>query len=404
MKIAIAFAQIGPYHRSRINALREALDPHPLLALQVSKASRTYPWDNQPEALGKVITISEKLVEETSFTEVFREALAFWRNEEIGYALLPSYSPGYALALLLSARRAGVQCVMMNESHAGTETSRGWKRVVKRRLLRSFSSAIVGGTPQKNHFSELGMPAEKIFTGYDVVDNAYFIKQASAARDNSSELRHRFGLPERYLLSLGRMVPKKNLTCLIQAFAERRKRQPKDPLRLVMVGDGPDRSALLRLCRDLNLSVGASTDPPSSNSAADVHFHGFRQIGDLPVYYALADLFVLPSLREEWGLVVNEAMVCGLPVIVSNTAGSALDLVEPEKNGYRFDPSSPVDLANRIDAVVRDAETRQRMGHRSVEIIRNWGCDRFACQSIKALRAAGLPNPSPSPHTPSQRP
>ncbi len=99
-----------------------------------------------------------------------------------------------------------------------------------------------------------------------------------------------------------------------------------------MVGSGEEESRLLDLCAELKLPVykksGAGRQDPASNNKDEppgVHFYGFRQIDENPVFYALADAFILPSSWEEWGLVVNEAMASGLPVIVSETAGCVED-------------------------------------------------------------------------------
>src|SRR5262249_22404464 len=132
--------------------------------------------------------------------------------------LLPSYSPKQSLAALLAAKSLRIGTVMMNESHAGTSQARGAAALIKRRLVRLFDAALVGGQPHKRYFSSLGMSKERIFTGYDAVDNDYFASKAEEVRTKSVQTRKQYGLPEHYFLSLGRFVAKKNLPVLIQAF------------------------------------------------------------------------------------------------------------------------------------------------------------------------------------------
>jgi glycosyltransferase involved in cell wall biosynthesis len=120
------------------------------------------------------------------------------------------------------------------------------------------------------------------------------------------------------------------------------------------------------------------TSDPLNQSNADVLFYGFRQIDENPIFYALADAFVLPSIYEEWGLVVNEAMACGVPVLVSNTVGSAEDLVAEGVNGFCFDPRSSDQLAEHLLKLHDDPELRNQMGEASANKIKEWGCENFA--------------------------
>ena len=150
----------------------------------------------------------------------------------------------------------------------------------------------------------------------------------------------------------------------------------------------------------------------SEDDAPGVHFCGFRQVAENPVFYALADAFVLPSLHEEWGLVVNEAMACGLPVIVSETAGCAEDLLSPQKlvaphglsadlrarllqlnggirqNGFLFNPKSVESLANALIILEASPEIRKKMGQASRQVIERFSCENFAANALLAANAA----------------
>jgi glycosyltransferase involved in cell wall biosynthesis len=137
--------------------------------------------------------------------------------------------------------------------------------------------------------------------------------------------------------------------------------------------------------------VDRSGSPPFSEPGAAAgpraFFYGFRQIAENPVFYALADSFVLPSAYEEWGLVVNEAMACGLPVIVSRTAGCAEDLVRDGENGFRFEPTSASELAACLARLDESPSLRVLMGERSRDIVSNFGCGAFAAGALDAARA-----------------
>jgi len=205
------------------------------------------------------------------------------------------------------------------------------------------------------------MPRERIALGYDVVDNDYFTRGADAIRTDPTA-RQRLGLPENYFLASARFVPKKNLLGLVDAFALYRKRGGN--WNLVIVGDG-----LLR---------------PELESRVDhfgihefVHLAGFRQYDELPAYYGLASAFVLPSTIEQWGLVVNEAMAAGLPVIVSDVCGCAPDLVVDGETGFVVPPIAD-SIAEALVKLAGDPDRALEMGRRGRERIGAWGLDRFA--------------------------
>ena len=215
-------------------------------------------------------------------------------------------------------------------------------------------------------------------------------------------------MPEHYFLSLGRFVAKKNLTTLIRAYRDVLESNQDCRTHLVMVGSGEEEPQLRSLCQELRLPVyeKASTGMGNQEFKAErelpgVHFYGFRQIDENPVFYALADVFVLPSLWEEWGLVVNEAMASGLPVVVSETAGCAQDLLAAglsggaapmevgiRQNGFVFDPKSAESLAQALLALASAPALREAMGKASREIVRDFSCDVFARNALLAARAA----------------
>jgi hypothetical protein len=127
-------------------------------------------------------TLCHGVEEEVSPLDVFLKARRLFRGEKVDVAFLPSYSPARYFALFAAAKSLGIRTVMMNESHAGTEQATGWKRWIKRQIVKRFDAAFVGGEPHKRHFASLGIPAEKIFTGYDAVDNDFFAQRADEIR------------------------------------------------------------------------------------------------------------------------------------------------------------------------------------------------------------------------------
>jgi glycosyltransferase involved in cell wall biosynthesis len=439
MTIAICFGQFGPYHHARVFAVQRLLQEQAAevrcIPVQIAAGTTTYNWDKETGANERETSLSlcdclrtlcDGDEEAASPLDVFLKARALFRDERVKIAFLPSYYPVRNFALFAAAKSLSLRTVMMNESHGGTEQAKGWKKWIKRQLVKSFDAALVGGKPHKRYFSSLGLPPARIFTGYDAIDNSFFTDQAEEVQRKASNfggnlaLREAYGLPPRYFLSLGRMVEKKNLPTLLEAYARFCERiqtdevSPQDNVALVFVGSGDLKPSLQEQARTLGMQViekrGSleikpqcyTTNQPSgvNPSLGNVYFYGFRQIKENSIFYTLADAFVLPSLKEEWGLVVNEAMACSLPVLVSRAAGCVEDLLEGSAhgfgavqectNGYVFDPTSVDALTRALELSAESQQRRLKMGERSREIVENFSCENFARQALRAMAAAEL--------------
>jgi glycosyltransferase involved in cell wall biosynthesis len=182
-------------------------------------------------------------------------------------------------------------------------------------------------------------------------------------------------LPDRYFLASARFVPVKNLMGLLECFARFRSSRPDSSTALVLLGDGEERAALEARRETLGLE-GVVLMP------------GFKQYDELPAYYGLADAFVHVSRIEPWGLVVNEAMAAGLPIVISRQCGCASSLLREGENGFCASFDSLEELAARLAQLDTDAALRQRMGARSRELIADWGPARFAAGALEAARFA----------------
>jgi glycosyltransferase involved in cell wall biosynthesis len=226
------------------------------------------------------------------------------------------------------------------------------------------------------------MGPDRIFDGYDVVDNEHFRKGAETARVYGQGLREPNNLPQEYFLACARFEPKKNLERLIRGYAKYSKEIGRGAWRLLIVGDGPSRAELEILARDLGVAQG-------------VVFGGLRGYEDLPAIYGLAKAFVHASTTEQWGLVVNEAMAAGLPVLVSQRCGCSPELVDPGRNGFTFDPYDTEELSRLMLRLTGMSETqRAAMGQASTEIISRWAPETFATNLMKAVEVA-LASPRP---------
>jgi glycosyltransferase involved in cell wall biosynthesis len=289
------------------------------------------------------------------------------------------WSFGGGLAALKWGLSHEVPVVVMSETTAYDDRRHWWTEEIKKRIVALCPAALVGGAPHRDYMMALGLGGDSIFTGYDAVDNEHFRRGATAARQRDAELRASLGLPRRYFLACSRFTPKKNLFRLVNAYARYRRLHSGDAWSLVILGDGEQKQELMRACDQLRVGD-------------DVLLPGAKPYSELPTYYGLAGAFVHASTTEQWGLVVNEAMASGLPVLVSNRCGCAPDLVQEGRNGFSFDPYDVSGLANAMYSMAAERTDREDMGQASQAIVAQWSPQNFAenlaCAAERALGAA----------------
>ncbi|HTL06934.1 MAG TPA: glycosyltransferase family 4 protein [Chitinophagaceae bacterium] len=390
--IGILFKDFGPYHVARMEALADALNNsgRRLVAFRIYETSRNYGWITGTPNNAQVITLGNE--DGSGVIEAFKVAYAlskYIRKEKIDAVLLPSYSPFPNMLCVFSARLSGTKLILMNDSWKRSEKASLPGRMLKHVLVRMFNSALVAGTPQKEFACSYGQQASKVFLGFDVVDIKYYAEQAKQWHAMAAAALPVTDLPPRYFLSLGRFATKKNIALLVKAYAALLQRRPSMDIALVLVGDGEEKLALRQLVNDLQLPMrDASGEGPAAPARAEVVFYPFQQVDRTPLFFARCEAFVLPSMYEEWGLVVNEAMACSSPVIVSAYAGCATDLVVNGVNGFTFDPSSVEQLSSALEAFVTNPQLSAEMGKKGYAHIQQWGPERFAEGAINAIEAA----------------
>lgn len=394
MNIAIVFSDFGPYHAARIEALDAALKPsnHKLFAIQFSKFSSGYGWNPVVPAGVDVITLAGRWPE--NIFETFKMAISFQRalrQQAIELVFLPSYSPLPNLLCVLIAKLVGCKVILMNESWHGTEKVGFLGRVLKHILVRSFDAALVGGTPQREYAYAYGQKRSNIFLGYNVVNIDYFAQEAKRWKEIPFENLPVPNLPARYFLNLGRFVPKKNIDFLIRAYAHLYKNRQAPFISLVLVGEGSEEHTIKQVAIDNGLPVRNGLDSNYKvTDGPEVVFYPFQQVDKTPLFFSHCEAFILPSLHEEWGLVINEAMACKAAVLVSKNVGCVHDLVIEGENGFQFSPINIEELSNLLRKFITDPTLARRLGKNGSNIIRHWGPDRFAEGALNAIRSINI--------------
>jgi len=378
-RVAVLFHRFGPYHLCRLNAAARQMQ---VVGIEFSGTDRTYAWSRPDEDAAFPRRVVSDDIEAESRPAMIRKIGLALDEAAPDAVAVAGWSHPAALATLLWCARNRVPAIVMSDSAEHDEIRSAWREWVKRRVVTLFSAGLVAGGLHRRYLARLGMANSAIREGFDVVDNDYFARGAAAARKDSDAIRRQLALPRSYFLASCRFVAKKNLFTLLEAYRGYRAAAGSSAWDLVLLGDGP-------LAKDLRALV------ESHGLEGFVHMPGFRQYPELPTYYGLAEAFILPSTTEQWGLVVNEAMAAGLPVLVSERCGCSEDLVDPGANGFRFNPFDPADLANRMLEIAADDCDRIAMGRAAQTRIADWSPERFGRELRQAVeRALATPRPA----------
>ena len=381
--IAVSFTNFGPYHLARLRALAHALEASGgrLIAYETAGTQELYPWvtPREAEPFRWVTLFPGSVLEELSASacaRAMRAALDRDRPDALGVV---GYARPESMAMLGWARAHAKPTVLMSETQAIDHPRVWWKEAVKRRRVRQFSAGLVGGPSHRAYLTTLGLPPDRIALGYNAVDGAAFAAEAARFREAPEG---REGLPARpYFLAVSRFAPEKNLPALVAAYDRyRRDAGASAPWDLVLCGSGPSSA-------ELDAAIQAS------KFSASIHRPGFLQAGSLARWYAFASAFVHPATSEPWGLVVNEAAACGLPLLVSDRAGCVETFVPEgaETTGRRIDPTDVESIAAGLAWIVGlPDDERRTLGGRAAAIAREWGPERFARGVIEAFHAALL--------------
>lgn len=364
---------------ARLNAFARRL---PATVLELSGADETYAWEavRGPVAFERATLFSgvdSRTIAPKKVARRIQDALSRFNPSVVA---IPGWSYTEAIAAVQWCAATKTPSILLSDSTAWDERRQGWKEWIKSRIVSLHSAGFVAGSPHADYLAALGMDPARITLGYDVIDNDYFSRGADEARNSGAVLRAKHHLPAHYFLVSGRFVEKKNLATIVTAYARYRglaSGANEMPWDLVILGDGPLRPQLLEQITELNLDAG-------------VHLPGFKQYPELPEFYGLAGAFIHASTTEQWGLVVNEAMASGLPVLVSNRCGCAQDLVRENHNGFAFDPLNVDELARRMKQVASPelSQDARAMGAASREIIARWGLERFTAGLATAAETA----------------
>ena len=283
------------------------------------------------------------------------------------------YAHGPLLRAIAAAKWLGMKVLVRGESHDGLRrTEPRWRRAAQRALFRQVDAFLAIGSANRDFYVARGVAPQRVHLAPYSVDNEYFRQRIDAAASRRatllSELQLSPSLP--VVLFASKLQPRKRCGDLLGAYEAIRE---DTPAQIVVVGDGSERGALMEYVREKRLD--------------DVRFVGFKNQSELPAYYDLCDIFVLPSETEPWGLIVNEVMNAGKPVVISDAVGAARDLVPDGRSGCVFPVGDVAALAAHLRALISQPDLRRRMGAHARVLVSEWGIDATVAGIRSALHA-----------------
>jgi glycosyltransferase involved in cell wall biosynthesis len=330
----------APYRIPLFNALAGRLDLS-VLFLRASNPDRPYGSHADEFRFDSRVLAGRDLTVGGRWLVLNRGVRAALRAADPEVMLLGGWNQPAFWAAAVWARRRRVPAVLWVES-TGRDARSGKLEPAKRMLLRAAAAFVVPGSASRDYLRKLGIPEARIVVAPNAVDPAIF----GVAADGR-------GATPPVVLAVGRLASEKGIDVLLHATIDL-------PVDVVLAGTGPDENRLRSL------------------AAPNVHFLGHVGRDELPALYAAADVLAMPSRSDPWGMVLNEAAAAGLPLVSTDAAGAAHDLIEDGVNGYRIPPDDVAALRNALARLTSDPELRAGMGERSRELSRSFTPEAWA--------------------------
>jgi glycosyltransferase involved in cell wall biosynthesis len=303
-----------------------------------------------------------------------QKLIALWKlidKNQFDIVWTHGYADLYSIAAIVFAKLKGLKVFVRGESLYFPQDKKSFKKKCFFKILDQFVDRYLAiGTHNRDFYLKNNVAQDKIFLCHYVVDNNFFRNQYLRAKENSNVLRESLGLVENrpVILYASKFIERKYPIDLLNAYLQ----LPSDnrPY-LLFIGTGETWDAVVK---------AADNNP-------DIRFLGFKNQSELPDYFALADVLVLPSKRENWGLIVNEAMNADCAIIVSDEVGCGIDLVKHGENGFIYKARDVATLSQYLKELTSDAPRCEQMKLKSAEIISHWGLSEAVAGLEKAAKS-----------------
>jgi L-malate glycosyltransferase len=344
-RVIFLWESFGPHHVDRCKScVAELGDRYEIYGVEIATFDANYQWRGSVGADG--------FTKITLFPDVVRQKLSHWRcflrivssclKLKARYIFLCNYDvPSIFLAAVV-LRLLGRRICIMQDSKFDDKQRYLFKETLKSLLYRPYHAALVAGHRTKSYLAFLGISERRIFIGYDTVSTAR-IRSFAEAEPAPGGVPH----AERHFTVVARFVPKKNLSLALDAYAAYLAQDPKAPRELHFCGSGELEPVLRQQAERLGLR--------------GVHFRGYLQEREIARVLGSTLALILPSIEEQHGLVINEAIAMGVPVLASENCGARDLLVRSGVNGHIIEPDNAVGLAHFMAQLGADSDEWTRL-------------------------------------------
>lgn len=348
--VAFVWEQFSAYHLDRLEAMAAA--GFKTVGIEIASRSRTYAWDVVPGADGwtRETLFPNAIADDVAWWRKVRAILACVRKHRVRHIFFCNNEQWEILALVPLLRLLGCRVYAMLDGKFDDHSRSVLKEALKPLALRQYHGAIVAGKRHEDYYCFLGLPKKWAATAYDTISVDRIRRAANMALAPQGKPHG-----ERNFLCVARFVEKKNLHLAIKAFALLVREMPALRTTLNLAGSGPLEVSLRALAEDEGI-------------AERVKFSGFLGPDAVAQEMASSLALVLPSIEEQWGLVVNEAVALNLPVLCSENVGARDTLVRNGVNGFIFEPDNPLGLAFYMRLLVSDPDLWANMCAKSESI------------------------------------
>lgn len=250
-----------------------------------------------------------------------------------------------------------IPVIWWSEAIESSETCLGKLiKPITKYIIKNSDAIVVPSTPSFDFHLKHGATSNKIFTGPNIVDNSTIVQKCKDYKLKKDDIKKDKALQgKKIILFVGQLIERKGVEYLIQAFG--RIKEENDDFCLILIGDGNSKQKLKSMV--------------AADNIKDVYFKGWVTEEEKIAFYAISDLFVLPTLSDLCPLVINEAMACSLPIVSTEAAGNSKDMVRNGENGHVVSPKNVSQLYESIKAVMINEELRNKMAKSSSAIIEN---------------------------------
>lgn len=379
MKILIVHNQLWAHYKAVIfNELQELITLNKtdlLLVVQMASIEKSrvnlgnldnsihqYPYKLLHEGILEDVGLWQKVSGIIKAIQVFRPDIVN----------LTGYYDFASWAVLFYCKISNIKTILSNESTANDHARNKVKEFFKSLIIRQFDGYFNFGTLSKNYLVGLGAQPEKMLVNRNCVDNETLRNLYQSCLPERIDRQKALNLASKNFIFVGRLIDYKNILVFLKAFGIAQSKLLKENWGVIILGDGEQKEDLQQFVKEKNIQ--------------HISFQKGVSWQQVPEYLALSNVLVLPSYSEPWGLVVNEAMACGLPVIVSEKCGCAIDLVKNGSNGFIFSPNNIEQLTTILLKFMNQEVDLKQMGQISEKIIQAYSPENVAKEMYEGYK------------------